>query len=108
MAHQFSDSTFETEVLQNNTVTVVDFWAEWCGPCLTIGPVVEALSTEYEGRAVIGKMNVDHNSEIPTKYGIRGIPTLLIFKNGELKDRIVGVAPNFKQTLSSKIDALLS
>lgn len=108
MAHQFSDSTFEAEALQNNTVTVVDFWAEWCGPCRAIGPVVEELSHEYEGRALIGKMNVDDNSETPTKYGIRGIPTLLIFKNGELKDRIVGVSNNFKETLSSKIDALLS
>lgn len=108
MAYQFTDSNFETDVLKSDKVTVVDFWAEWCGPCRAIGPVIEQMAKDYDGRALIGKMNVDENSETPMKYGIRGIPTLLIFKNGELKDRIVGADPRLQQTLSGKIEALLS
>ncbi|HAD96351.1 MAG TPA: thioredoxin, partial [Cryomorphaceae bacterium] len=79
------------------------FWAEWCGPCRMVGPIVEELATEYDGKAVVGKVNVDENSEISMKYGIRNIPTLLVFKGGEIVDKQVGVAP--KNVLSGKLDA---
>jgi thioredoxin 1 len=106
MAYEFSDASFETEVLGNNKVTVVDLWAEWCGPCRMMTPVIEELSKEYEGRAVIGKLNVDDNPEVPTQYNVRGIPTFLIFKNGELKDKVVGAQT--KQVLKDKIEALMA
>ena len=105
MALEFSDSNFEQEVLNSDTPVLVDFWAEWCGPCRMIGPIVEELSTEYEGKAKIGKMNIDHNSNTPMKYGVRSIPTLLVFKNGEVVDKIVGAVP--KTTISGKIDGQL-
>lgn len=106
MAHQFTDASFETEVLRSDKVTLVDLWAEWCGPCKAMNPVIEDLASAYEGRAVIGKLNVDDNPEVPTQYNVRGIPTFLIFKNGELKDKVVGMQS--KQVLQAKIDALLS
>jgi thioredoxin 1 len=105
MALEFSDSNFEEEVLNSETPVLVDFWAEWCGPCRMIGPIVEELSKEYEGRAKVGKMNVDHNPNIPMKYGIRSIPTLLVFKGGELVDKVVGAVP--KTNIVSKLDAQL-
>lgn len=105
MAYEFSDASFQTEVLGSNQVTLVDLWAEWCGPCKMMTPVVEELSSEYEGRAVIGKLNVDDNPEVPTNYNVRGIPTFLIFKNGELKEKIVGAQT--KTFLKEKIDSLL-
>jgi thioredoxin 1 len=103
MAYEFSDATFETEVLGSNKVTVVDLWAEWCGPCRAMTPVIEELSKEYEGRAVIGKLNVDDNPEVPTQYNVRGIPTFLIFKNGELREKVVGMQS--RQDLKAKIEA---
>ena len=105
MAYEFSDATFETEVLGSNKVTLVDLWAEWCGPCKAMTPVVEELSAEYDGKAVIGKLNVDDNPEVPMQYNVRGIPTFLLFKNGELKDKVVGATT--KQALKERIDALL-
>ncbi|HQG39149.1 MAG TPA: thioredoxin, partial [Chitinophagales bacterium] len=81
MAVEFTNDNFKEKVLDNNGVALVDFWAEWCGPCRLIGPVVEELSKEYDGKAVIGKLNVDDNREIAAQYGIMSIPTLLIFKN---------------------------
>ena len=80
MAYEFTDATFQTEVIDNNKVTLVDLWAEWCGPCRLMSPVVEDLSKEYEGKAVIGKLNVDDNPEVPVNYNVRGIPTFLLFK----------------------------
>lgn len=105
MAQEFTDATFKTEVLGNDKVTLIDLWAEWCGPCRMMTPVIEELSTEYAGRAVIGKLNVDENPEVPTNYNVRGIPTFLIFKGGELKEKVVGAQT--KKFLQDKIEALL-
>ncbi len=93
MALQFTDNNFETTVLKSDKVAIVDFWAEWCGPCRAVGPIVEELSKEYEGRAVIGKVDVDNNPETAMKYGIRSIPTILFIKNGVVVDKHVGAAP---------------
>ncbi len=106
MAVEFTDSNFDELVLNSDKPVLVDFWAEWCGPCRMVGPIVEELATEYEGKAVIGKVNVDNNQEIAGKFGIRNIPTLLVFKGGEVVDKQVGVAP--KTVLAGKIDAHLS
>jgi thioredoxin 1 len=105
MAYQFSDANFQSEVIESGKVTIVDLWAEWCGPCKMMNPVIEELSKEYEGRAVIGKLNVDDNPNVPTNYGVRGIPTFLIFKGGELRDKVVGAQT--KKVLQDKIEALL-
>lgn len=105
MAIEFTDSNFQEVVLDDKGVAVVDFWAEWCGPCRMITPIIEELSSEYEGKAKIGKVNVDHNPEISQKYGIRSIPTILFLKNGEVADKQVGVAS--KKALEDKINALL-
>lgn len=105
MALEITDANFETEVLKSDKVTMVDFWAEWCGPCRAIAPVVEELSGEYEGKAQIGKVNVDENPGIASKYGIRNIPTILFIKNGEVVDKQVGAVP--KNVLAGKIDAHL-
>jgi len=93
MAHQFSDSTFETEVLQNNTVTVVDFWAEWCGPCRAIGPTLEEIAGDLEGKVKVVKINIDENPETPAQYRIRSIPTLMLFQGGALVSTKVGSLP---------------
>ena len=106
MAYEFTDKNFQEEVIQKEKVTLIDLWAEWCGPCRLMGPVVEDLATEYQDRAVIGKLNVDDNPEVPMEYNVRGIPTFLLFKNGELKEKIVGAQS--KQALQDKINALLS
>lgn len=106
MALEFTDANFEEEVLKSDTPVLVDFWAEWCGPCRMIGPIVEELAGEYEGKAKVGKLNIDHNPNVPMKFGIRSIPTLLVFKNGELVDKVVGAVP--KSTLSSKMEAQMA
>lgn len=103
MALEITDANFEELVLKSDKPVLVDFWAEWCGPCRMVGPVVEELSKEYDGKAVVGKVNVDHNADISTKYGIRNIPTLLVFKNGEVVEKQVGIAP--KNILAGKLDA---
>lgn len=105
MTKEVNDSNFEQVVLKSDKPVIVDFTAEWCGPCRMVGPIVNELSEEYEGKAVITKLNVDNNPEITAKYGIKSIPTILFFKNGEEVDKQVGAAS--KNTLSSKIDALL-
>ncbi len=103
-AIEITDANFE-EIIKTNGPVLVDFWAEWCGPCKMIAPVVEELAGEYEGKAVIGKLNVDENPAVSAKFGIRSIPTLLILKGGEVVDKHVGAAP--KDVLAGKINAQL-
>jgi thioredoxin 1 len=100
MAKEITDSNF-AEIIGQDKLVVVDFWAEWCGPCRIVGPVVEDLANDYEGRAVIGKVDVDTNPETSLKYGIRNIPTILFIKDGQVVDKQVGVAP--KSVLEEKI-----
>ena len=88
--HEVSDTTFDTEVLQSSTPVLIDFWAPWCAPCRAIAPVVEELAGEYEGKLKVVKINVDDNPQTPSKYGVRGIPNLLLIQGGEVKDQIVG------------------
>ncbi len=105
MALELTDTNFQETVLDDEGVAVVDFWAEWCGPCRVIAPIIEELSEEFEGKVKIGKVNVDHNPEVAMKYGIRSIPTLLILKNGEVVEKHVGTTS--KQNLVNKIEAHL-
>lgn len=106
MALEFTDNNFKETVLDSDKVVVIDFWAEWCGPCRMIGPIIEELHNDYGDKAVIGKLNVDHNPEVSMKYGIRSIPTILVMKNGEVVDKHVGVAS--KSQLEEKINAHLN
>jgi len=105
MALAITDATFDEVVLKSNKPVVVDFWAAWCGPCRMVGPVIDEIATEYEGKATVGKVDVDANQEFDAKYGVRNIPTVLVFQNGEVVGRQVGVAP--KKTYTDAIDALL-
>lgn len=105
MAFEITTDNFQPEVLDSKRVALVDFWAEWCGPCRMVGPVVEELAAEYEGKALVSKCNVDEHGEVAAQFGIRSIPTLLFFKDGELVDRVVGAVP--KSTLKQKLDSLI-
>ena len=105
MALEITDATFDEVVLKSDKPVLVDFWAAWCGPCRMVGPVIEEIATDYDGKAVVGKVDVDANQEFAAKYGVRNIPTVLLFKNGEVVDKQVGVAP--KTTYTQKIDAAL-
>lgn len=102
MANAVTDSNFEIEVLKSELPVLVDFWAPWCGPCRAIAPVIEELAQEYEGKVKIVKMNVDENPSTPSKYGIRAIPTLILFKNGEVVSQITGAVA--KSSLKNMID----
>ena len=105
MALQITDASFDEVVLKSDKPVLVDFWATWCGPCRMLGPVIEELATEYEGRVVVGKVDVDNNQEFAAKYGLRNIPTVLVFKDGEVVGRQVGVAP--KKIYTDALDSLL-
>ncbi|CAN5215800.1 thioredoxin [soil metagenome] len=102
MAHEFTDANFKTDVLDSDKLTVIDFWAEWCGPCRAIGPVIEELSKEYDGKVNVGKVNVDHNPQISMNYGITSIPAILFVKGGQVVDKLVGAQP--KANFVKKID----
>ncbi len=104
MALKFTDTNVKNEI-NSGKLVVVDLWAEWCGPCRSITPSIEELATEYEGKAIIGKYNVDEENELSTEYGVRSIPTILFFKDGKLADKQVGASP--KASIKAKIDALL-
>lgn len=101
---EFTDQNFQ-EVLDNNTVVVADFWATWCGPCKMVGPIIESLAKDYEGKALIGKVDIEENTDLTDKYGIRNVPTVLFFKNGQLVDKQVGAGP--RNVFEDKIKALL-
>ena len=90
---EFTDQNFEEEVLKSEKTVLVDFWAEWCGPCRMMGPAVESIAADYAGRAKVGKLNVDQNQSVASRYNIRSIPTLLLFKNGQIQDQIIGAKP---------------
>ncbi|PLX14848.1 MAG: thioredoxin [Marinilabiliales bacterium] len=105
MAIEITDATFESLVLKSDKPVIVDFWAVWCGPCRMVGPIVEEIGQEYADKAFVGKVDVDHNPETAKNFGIRNIPTILFFKNGEVVDKQVGAVP--KQKLVEKLEALL-
>lgn len=105
MALEFTDSNFEELAINTDKPVIVDFWAVWCGPCRMIAPIIEEMAKEYEGKAVIGKLDVDNNPGIATRFSVRNIPTVLFIKNGEVVDKQVGAVP--KSTLVKKLEALL-
>ena len=104
MTTEYTDANFKEKVLDSEKLTMIDFWAEWCGPCRAIGPVIEELSKEYDGKVNIGKVNVDHNPQISMNYGITSIPAILFVKGGEVVDKLVGAQP--KANFVKKIEAL--
>ena len=105
MALEITDSSFQEVVLNSDKPVLVDFWAVWCGPCRMLGPIIEEVAQDFEGKAVVGKVDVDNNQQVSVDYGIRNIPTVLIFKNGEVVDKIVGVAA--KEVIAEKLSAHL-
>ena len=104
--HEFTDGNFETEVLKAETPVLVDFWEPWCGPCRMVAPIVEEISNEYAGKIKVGKVNTDDNQMIASQYGIMSIPTIMIFKDGEVVERVIGAQP--KAALTSKIESVLA
>ena len=105
MALEINEANYEELVAKSDKPVMLDFWATWCGPCRTIAPIVDEVAVEYEGKAVIGKVDVDSNSEITAKFGIRNIPTLIFIKNGEMVDKLVGAVQ--KSAITAKLDSLL-
>ena len=106
MALEITDATFEEVVLKSDKPVMVDFWAAWCGPCRMVGPIIDEISSDYEGKAIVGKLDVDANQEFAAKYGVRNIPTVLVFKDGEVVGRQVGVAP--KTAYAQALDTIIS
>lgn len=104
IAVEATDANFN-ELINSDKPVLVDFWAEWCGPCKMIGPVVEQLAGDYDGRAIVAKMDVDQNSQVPAQFGIRSIPTLMVFKNGQLIDKVIGAVP--RNVLEQKLQAAM-
>lgn len=105
MALEINDANFDELVLKSDKPVLIDFWAEWCGPCRMVGPIVEEIAKDFEGKAIVGKVNVDHNPNISMNFGIRNIPTILFFKNGQVVDKQVGAVP--KANLAAKLTAQL-
>lgn len=105
MALEITDENFDELVLKSEKPVVVDFWAEWCGPCRMIGPLINEMSKDFEGKALVGKVNVDQNANVSAQFGVRSIPTVLFIKNGEVVDKSVGAVP--KATLEAKLNAIL-
>ena len=105
MALEFKDASFEEDVLKSETPVLVDFWAPWCGPCRMLAPTIDAISEEYDGRVKVGKVNTDENPQISTQHQVNSIPTLMIFKGGEIVERLVGAIP--KEKITEKLDAHL-
>ncbi|MFM1888331.1 MAG: hypothetical protein RL501_618 [Bacteroidota bacterium] len=105
MALEITDASFEEVVLKSDKPVLVDFWAAWCGPCRMVGPIIEEISAEFEGKAVVGKVDVDAHQQYAAQFGVRNIPTVLVFKNGEIVDRKVGVSP--KQAYVAAIEAAM-
>ena len=105
MAVELTDSNFQELVLNSDKPVLVDFWAAWCGPCRMLGPIIEELHDDFQGKVIVGKVDVDNNQQVSMDYGIRNIPTVLIFKNGEVVDKFVGVAP--KASIAEKLNAYL-
>jgi thioredoxin 1 len=103
---EVSDATFDAEVLQSSTPVLIDFWAPWCGPCRAIAPVVEELAGEYAGKLKVVKMNVDENQATPSRYGVRGIPNLIVFKGGQVHEQIVGAVP--KSRLAAAVQSAVA
>jgi len=106
MALEITDSNFEELVLQSDKPVLVDFWAPWCGPCRTVGPIIDEIAQSYKDKAIVGKLNVDDNQNYAGKYGIRSIPTILLFQNGEIQERFVGVSA--KEVYSNALDSVLT
>lgn len=105
MALEITDASFASDIIESGKPAMVDFWAVWCGPCRMVGPVVEEIAAEFQGKAIVGKVDVDTNQEVAAEFGIRNIPTILFFKDGKVVDKVVGVVP--KEQLVEKLNAIL-